>query len=210
MVLVRHLNKSAGTNALYRGIGTIALTAVARSVLLVAPEPVDPTRRVLATTKHSLCDQSPSLLFKPVPKGDGLVIEWLGETCYCAEDLLEHAGQTTTSQLHEAIQLLYSLLWDTPMSAYQVKRLARENGVADRTLCRAKAASGIRSKRIGFGPTSHLRGLLPEPSRWSRNSATETSTNYGGVDRWGLARCCPAGDHSALSALFNSAEIHEP
>lgn len=48
------------------------------------------------------------------------------------------------------------------MRANQVKRLATENGVTERTLRRAKAAMGVKSKRTGFGPSSEFFWSLPK------------------------------------------------
>ena len=66
VVMVRHLNKSGGRNALYRGTGTIGITAAIRSGFLVAPSPKDPHMRVLCQWKSNLGPTSPSLLFEPV------------------------------------------------------------------------------------------------------------------------------------------------
>jgi archaellum biogenesis ATPase FlaH len=51
---LRHLNKKVNVSALYRGAGTIALAAVARSVLLVARHPDDPGLRIVIPQKANL------------------------------------------------------------------------------------------------------------------------------------------------------------
>ena len=51
---LRHLNKAADKPAMYRGGGSIALTAVARSTLLVARHPDDPALRVVVVQKCNL------------------------------------------------------------------------------------------------------------------------------------------------------------
>ncbi len=54
ILIIRHLTKGASVNALYRGAGSIGIIAAARTGLLVAPDPYDEHRRILATTKNNL------------------------------------------------------------------------------------------------------------------------------------------------------------
>ena len=53
VVMLRHLNKQDGTNAMYRGGGSIGITGQARAVHLAAIDPDDPSssRRILAPVK---------------------------------------------------------------------------------------------------------------------------------------------------------------
>lgn len=51
IVVIRHLNKSSSSNPLYRGGGSIGIIGAARSGLLVAKDPEDEDRRILAITK---------------------------------------------------------------------------------------------------------------------------------------------------------------
>lgn len=56
VIALRHLNKASDKPAMYRGGGSIALTAVARSTLLVARHPEDPALRVVVVQK---CNELP-------------------------------------------------------------------------------------------------------------------------------------------------------
>jgi putative DNA primase/helicase len=78
VLLVRHFNKSNGTSPLYRGAGSIGLIGAVRSGLLVAVDPSDPDRRVLAQSKTNLSSTPDSLSFRPVPRGESAAVEWLG------------------------------------------------------------------------------------------------------------------------------------
>jgi RecA-family ATPase len=64
IVLVRHLNKNQGGSAIYRGGGSIGIVGAARVGLLVAKDPDDAQRRVLAVTKNNLPKEMPSLAFE--------------------------------------------------------------------------------------------------------------------------------------------------
>ena len=71
-LLSRHLNKSANHNPIYRGSGSIGLIATARYGMLVAADPADPDRRILAQTKPHLNTTTESLTFRPIFREGGL------------------------------------------------------------------------------------------------------------------------------------------
>jgi hypothetical protein len=162
IVLVRHLTKASGTNPLYRGAGSIALTGACRSSLLVAPDPGDPGKRILASIKSSLATKPPSLLFRPVARGDGFAIEFMGSSDFTAGQLLEAGRSQSRPELEEAIFALFSFLGDGRLTAKEVKQRATEAGIAGRTLRRAKDVLGVKSKRRGFGRGSEFLWELPE------------------------------------------------
>jgi RecA-family ATPase len=62
VVYLRYLNKGTGTKAIYRDGGSIAISASARSGMLVAPDPDAPTHRVLAHVKHYYAANAASAL----------------------------------------------------------------------------------------------------------------------------------------------------
>ena len=63
VVVVRHLNKGNASNPLYRGGGSIGIIGAARLGLLVARDPDNGDRRVLASTKCNLAKLPASLGF---------------------------------------------------------------------------------------------------------------------------------------------------
>ncbi len=91
IVVVRHLNKSRGSNPLYRGHGGIGIIGAARSGLLLAADPDDPDRRVLAVSKGNLARPAPSLVFRlDDQSGSGVTrVIWEGETPWTATQLLQ-------------------------------------------------------------------------------------------------------------------------
>jgi len=48
IVCIRHLGKSGRDRAIYRGLGSIDLSAAARSILIIGEDPSDPVKRVIA------------------------------------------------------------------------------------------------------------------------------------------------------------------
>ena len=99
MVVLRHLNKAAGMNAVYRGGGSIGIIAAARSGLLVAKHPDNPEHeRVLASTKSNLGPPMPALRYQLATPVKGIAeledlwdvpaVDWLGECDLNATALL--------------------------------------------------------------------------------------------------------------------------
>jgi hypothetical protein len=63
-----------------------------------------------------------------------------------------------------AVEVLKAILATGPVRAEDVKKETRQAGVAENTLFRAKAMVGVRSRRVGFGPTGVWQWSLAEPS----------------------------------------------
>ena len=57
----------------------------------------------------------------------------------------------STSQLDEATEFLMEILKDGSVPSTEVLKEAEENGIADRTLKRAKNSLGVKSKKITDG-----------------------------------------------------------
>jgi len=53
ILIIRHLKKTTSDNLLYRGAGSISIIAAARCGLIIAYDPADEQKRVLATTKNN-------------------------------------------------------------------------------------------------------------------------------------------------------------
>jgi hypothetical protein len=161
VVLVRHLRKDGSRNPLHRGAGSIAITGVARSVLVVGPEPgaAEPHRFMLAQAKGNL-SRAVSLLYRTTKTGDTVSIEWLGESQHTAQDLAAQAAER--SALDEACYVLYSLLSQGPVWVKEVYPLAAQEGVARRTLYRAKEVLGVASRKRGNGKRSCWLWELPD------------------------------------------------
>jgi hypothetical protein len=163
VVAVRHLNKAAGANPLHRGGGSIGIIGAARSGLLVAKDPDNPDRRVLASTKCNLAKMPASLAFDlSNADNSALRIGWIGESAHTAESLLAAPRDDEDGgAVQEAVEVLRSILESGPVAAEEVKRDARRAGVSDRTLSRAKGILGVKSKKVGFTGKGVWQWFLP-------------------------------------------------
>ena len=179
VLLVRHLNKSAGGNALYRGGGSIGIIGAARAGLVVAPDPEDSERRILAANKHNLSRAAPSLLFRVEAAPNGAArVEWGGASDLTAGDILkEPEDSKRASLLSDAKAFLLEELACGPMGAEVVKKDARGAGVSERTLKRAKSALGVKSKKGSDGIWSWV--LLEKEAEGGQTSTAGTLGTVG-------------------------------
>jgi archaellum biogenesis ATPase FlaH len=89
ILMIRHLSRGNAGHPLYRGAGSLGIIAAARSGLIVAPDPSDENRRVLAHTKHNLCQPASNLTYQVVNTAQGIPsIHWLEENHHPVQALL--------------------------------------------------------------------------------------------------------------------------
>jgi hypothetical protein len=160
VLVVAHLNKGQGTDPLQRLGGSIGIPAAARSVLLLGRDPDEPdgNRRVLAHAKSNLGPLSPSLAFalEGVSLTDtgieaGLIRE-VGTSRYRAEDLLSiERRERGGARLAEAIGFLDEELQEGPRLAKELKEKAKQFGISEQTLKRARKELGVESTKLDFG-----------------------------------------------------------
>jgi hypothetical protein len=149
-LLVRHLNKAGGRNPLYRGLHSIGIAAVCRSVWQFAPDPSDAGRLVMAQVKNNLGPPQPSLAYAlPTDPAAPLTVNWLGTTPLTARQLLAGPSRDTVAMPRDrACAFLEELLADGPRTSREVWEAARAEGLSERTLCRAKKEVPVRSVRL--------------------------------------------------------------
>jgi putative DNA primase/helicase len=160
ILAVLHLTKSAQRKILLRAQASVAFVAQARTVLAVGVDPEQPGRRLLVTVKNNLCAFAPGLAFRITDAG----LHWeAGTVAGTAEDLLagdDPGTRTERKERESAKQFLRDTLAGGPMASTDVYKDARANGIAQRTLWRAKAELGVVAERPGLGP---WYWMLPAP-----------------------------------------------
>jgi RecA-family ATPase len=146
--LVRHLSKGEGKNPVYRGGGSIGIIGAARIGSLVAKDPKNEERRVLAPVKNNLAVHPKSLLYTLEEAANGAVrVVWAGESEYSASELLQTVRPDRADVRREAEYFLVSLLSDGPVPKAQVEEEARAANISDSTLRRAKTFLGVIPER---------------------------------------------------------------
>jgi hypothetical protein len=179
VVMVRNLNKSArGERAIYRGSGSIALIATARTAFLVGQAPEDDGLRVLACTKNNLAAFPPALAFRVTGLEGCPVIDWCGPVDLTADDLVLVPARRHGEAIQEAKDFLTTLLRDGPCPSQEIYRRAHEAGIAERTLRRAGKSLNLDAQELHqdgrngwYWSLPHQAGAEPWPERHQRELA---------------------------------------
>jgi hypothetical protein len=146
--VVRHLSKSEGSSPIYRGGGSIGIIGAARMGALVAKDPKDEERRVLAPTKNNLAIHPKSLLYSLEEADNGAVtVIWAGESEYSASELLQAVRVDRADARREAEDFLETLLSDGSVPKVGVEEEARAANISPGTLRRAKTSLGVITAR---------------------------------------------------------------
>jgi hypothetical protein len=148
IILVRHLNKTGGHHAMYRGGGSIGFLAACRSGWLIGAMPRQPQQRVLAVIKNNLAPPQPSLKYEVLAQDGGLpTIHWLGPCAFHASQLVT-ANDRVLIRLQHAKDFLQLLLKDGARTVQEIWAAAEEERVSRATLKRAKKELRIVSRKI--------------------------------------------------------------
>lgn len=180
VICIRHLNKALGGKALYAGLGSIDFAAAARSVLQVGEHEGE---RLLAHVKSSLAPQGKSIRYELRDRS----LNWLGVSEITAEDLRAppqlDRGEST---VEAAVSFLEGYLEDGAQPSTKVSRAAKEEGISNATLRRAKEKLSVVNRREsesgaerGSGiwvcslPDNPLRAQTEQVEQVEKNTVTD-------------------------------------
>ena len=137
IVFVGHLNKAAGVNSAYRGLGSIDFRAAARSVLIVGRLKKEPNTRVVVHDKSSLAPEGKSLAFH---LGDEDGFYWLnGYDDITADDLLSGGNEYRETKTGQAEELIREMLsGGNEVACEEIFKAAEQRGISRRTVNEAK------------------------------------------------------------------------
>ena len=149
VILIGHLNKAAGGQSAYRGLGSIDFRAAARSVLLIGRVKREPNVRVIVHDKSSLAPEGKPVAFCLDPDTG---FSWIGDYDITAEELLSGAGGNTATKTEQAERLILDLLSDgKELASEEIVKAATEAGISERTVQNAKRnmSSILGARRVG-------------------------------------------------------------
>ena len=165
VILIGHLNKAAGGQSAYRGLGSIDFRAAARSVLLIGRVKREPNVRVIIHDKSSLAPEGKPVAFCLDPETG---FEWIGEYDITADELLSGAGGNTATKTEQAERLILDLLADgKELASEDIVKAAAEAGISERTVQNAKRNMGgiLGARRVGGQWYNFIkRKQPPEPA----------------------------------------------
>lgn len=167
ILLIGYLNKAAGAQSTYRGLGSIDITAVVRSLLFIGKVKNDPTTRVLIHEKSSLAPPGKSLAFS---LGDDCGFQWIGEYDITADELLSGAERTEIKAEQAEKLILDMLAGNAKVLSSEIDKAAAELGISTRTVRQVKQKLGkkLHSERSGTQwvlslKTEAAKGLIIPP-----------------------------------------------
>ncbi len=148
-----HFSKGA-MSALMGSGGSVGFVGAPRSILAFGPDPRDdaaPHARVLSHAKCNvgMLQGSHEVAILPAVVGDGIEtsVAYLGDICDVQADDLVRVNHREESPVVRAEKFVRDLLADGPHRAQEILDLAEDNGIAVRTLHRAKRDLDVDSFR---------------------------------------------------------------
>ena len=145
IVLIAHLNKTSGLKAAYRMLGSVDITAAARSILIVGRIKNNPTVRVMVHSKSSLAPEGEPIAFELNPETG---FAFIGKYHISVEELLD--GISSAGKLDEAENFLETLFADVDeIPQKEIIAHAQSRNIAKRTLDEAKKKLHIGSFKVG-------------------------------------------------------------
>jgi len=149
IVIIGHMNKASGSKSIYRGLGSIDITASARSVLLVGRIKSNSSIRVMAQLKNSLAEEGKPIAFEI---NENSRVRWIGEYDITADELLSgDESQNENTRLTGAVDSLKSILSDKKVPCVHIYATLQELGISKRSVDRAKKILGIKSIKHSDG-----------------------------------------------------------
>ena len=153
VILVGHLNKKSSQKELYRGLGSVDIMALARSVIQIDRSDEDDRMRYLTHVKSSLSVPGQKMAFRIDGKG---LLHWMSDFDNEPEPELLLDEQFLINEIgglggksETAAKQMIKLLYSGPKKATIVTEEIMKQGISDRTIKAAKRLLGIVSTRKG-------------------------------------------------------------
>ena len=145
IVLVRHLTKGNKDKAIYRGLGSIDLTAAVRSVLAIGRNPKDPNEgRVICHIKSNLAPLGRPLGYTLDAGDKNHPFEFGEELNVDVNEVLATEATNGKSATDTAIEFLNTMLEDNKaVPSIELKREAEARGISEKTLKKARGILGL-------------------------------------------------------------------
>lgn len=145
VILVGHMNKGSGTKSLYRGLGSIDIAAIARSILMISRDENRPTIRYMYPIKSSLAPEGAAIGFS---FRDGGGIEWQGRYDINTAALSDSIT-VKTSKREKARAKMLQMLEQGDKPATEIYAELAEIGVGSRTVEKVKKEMQVKTYRSG-------------------------------------------------------------
>lgn len=142
IVIIGHMNKASGEKNLYRGLGSIDIAAIARSVLMISRDKEDPTIRYMFPVKSSLAPEGASIAFSFDSKAG---FRWIGQ-CQVNKTQFDDCD-IDESKKALARRIVLEVLSEQDAHSTDVINKLKVMGISERTINTAKKELGVISYR---------------------------------------------------------------
>jgi hypothetical protein len=202
IVFVRHLNKSGGPNPLYRSGGSIGIIGAARAGFIIAPDPDDENRRVLACVKSNLAPMPPALAYvlEQDPARDVARVNWQGTSNHTAADILrDYDDDDDRSTTSEAAAWLedYLYLNGGAVASSDAKAAGRKAGFSESAIKRARKKLHLTVEESGFPRKTWWKSPVEPQSVHSPESEPTDLTGPTGAQSGQLDQLDQSARHGA-------------
>ena len=143
VVMIGHLNKASSGKKLYRGLGSIDITAIARSVLMITRDESNPEIRYMYPIKSSLAPEGRAISFL-MDRENGF--HWIGK-CVLPQDEKKLCPSQTISKKEKAKEVLKIILSDGMVKSSDILTRMEELGISARTVRTAQKELGVVARR---------------------------------------------------------------
>ena len=142
IVVIGHMNKASGEKNLYRGLGSIDIAAIARSVLMISRDKDDPSIRYMFPVKSSLAPEGATIAFSFNPKSG---LKWIGR-CQVDRSQIEDFD-IDDSKKALAKRIILEMLSEQDTHSSIILNKLKIRGISERTIHSAKKEVGVQSYR---------------------------------------------------------------
>lgn len=143
IILIGHMNKSSNGKSLYRGLGSIDLTASARSVLLIGRIKEKPNYRAIAQVKNNLSRQGRPIVFEFLKDGK---INWVSDYQIETEEFFSEDSENAT-KLELAVKYIKAKIENGETTSDEMYSYCQSLGLGRRTIEAAKQILGVISEK---------------------------------------------------------------
>jgi len=141
VLIIGHMNKNDRAKGIYRGLGSIDITAAARSVLLIGKRKDNENTRFMAQIKNNLSTFGKAVSFTINKRGG---IDFQGECDISEDELLSVAGDKKT-KYQIAKELITTMLADGDRKSNEMFDACINAGVTASTISYTKRQLGVQS-----------------------------------------------------------------
>lgn len=164
VILIMHNSKMGQNKALYRGLGSIDIPAVARSMLILGNHPDMPNLKVFCHEKSSLAPHGQSILFEIDTKRGGIVFD--NFSALKADDILnvkKGSRDKPSVTKDEATDELLELLGEKGYAKLEdIQAMQEYIGCSRPTLYRAKQDLVLDTVSMGYSKNKVTYWLAPD------------------------------------------------